>query len=118
VKRGRAQRASALAPLLLVALLATPPTAEAADDAAAVRELEAKCQAARQRKLAPLREERIAECRADRRNDPAFCERHIRDYGEGGPGPNGTRVTPMFNDLPECVAAFAARDALRRQGRR
>jgi hypothetical protein len=28
------------------------------------------------------------------------------------------RVTPMFNDLPECVTAFAARDALRRRGRR
>lgn len=108
----------ALGPILLAALLTTTQAAEAADDEAAVRELEAKCQAARQEKLAPVRAERIAECKADRRNDPAFCERFFRDYGEGGPGPNGMRVTPMFNDLPECVAAFAARDALRRRGRR
>ena len=103
---------------LLCMLLSTALPAAAADDEAAVRELEAKCQSARQQKLAVVRAERIAECQASRRNDPAFCERHFRDYGEGGPGPNGTWVTPMFNDLPECVAAFAARDALRRRGRR
>jgi hypothetical protein len=107
-----------LGQILLAALLATTQVAGAADDEAAVRELEANCQAARQQKLAPLRAQLIAECKADRRNDPEFCERHFRDYGEGGLGPNGTRVTPMFNDLPECVAAFAARDALRRSGRR
>jgi hypothetical protein len=103
---------------LLCALLSTVHVARAADDEASVRALEAKCQAARQEKLAVVRAERIAECKANRRNDPAFCERHYRDYGDGGPGPNGMRVTPMFNDLPECVTAFAARDALRRRGRR
>jgi hypothetical protein len=103
---------------LLCVLLSMTHVASAADDEATVQALEAKCQAARQPKLAAVRAERIAECKANRRNDPAFCERHYRDYGEGGPSPNGMRVTPMFNDLPECVTAFAARDALRRRGQR
>lgn len=101
--------------LALSCALLAATAAVAADDEAAVRELEAQCQAAREQKLAVVRAEKIAECKASRRNDPAFCERHFRDYGVGGPGPNGQWIPPMFNDLPECVAAFAARDALRRR---
>jgi hypothetical protein len=99
-----------MAAMFCALLSASAPAA--ADDEAAVRELEAQCQAERQRRLAAVRSELIAECKANRRNDPAFCERFYRHYGDGGPG-----VAPMFIDLPECVTAFAARDALRRRER-
>jgi hypothetical protein len=77
------------------------------------RRLEAQCEAAREAALAPLRAARIAECRADRRNEPAFCERYWRDLGNGTRTRDGRWLPRLFDDLPECVAA---REARRRVG--
>lgn len=75
-------------------------------------ELDRRCDDAREDKIAPLREAEIAKCKANRRNDPEWCERFNADYGEGGRTESGAIRPRMFDDLPECV------DALRERNRR
>ncbi len=94
--------------LLLAALLVGAFAALAsAEDVSKVPldELDARCEAAREEKIAPLREEKIEVCKADRGTDPAYCERFYSTYGDGGKSPTGAYVPPMFNDLPECKVA-------------
>lgn len=64
-------------------------------------ELNAACEAARERKLAPLRAQFIQECISQQRKDPDYCQRFYADYGRR----SGKRA-PLFLDLPECVEAF------------
>ena len=73
-------------------------------------ELDARCEAAREAKIAPLREAEIENCKADRRNDPAFCESFNADFGEGGRTVTGALRPRMFDDLPECVEALEMRN--------
>jgi hypothetical protein len=81
------------------------------DDQALVtlEELDQRCQAAREKKIAPLRSAEIAHCKASERNDPEFCERFWRDYGESTVTADGVFVPRMFWDLPACVTAFEER---------
>ena len=88
---------------LIIVLLSVP--ALGAD----VAELEAACEAAREAKLKPIREGLIADCKKNKRNDPAWCERFYSDYGEAGRTASGGIRPRMFDDLPECVAAREAR---------
>jgi AraC-like DNA-binding protein len=53
-----------------------------------------------------------SECKADPNNDPGYCERFWKDYGNSMRGANGGTIPRMFDDLPICVAAFKARKAL------
>ena len=73
-------------------------------------ELDQRCEAAREAKIAPLRVAEIERCKAEPRNDPAFCERHNADFGEGGRNVNGTMRPRMFDDLPACVEAQQERN--------
>lgn len=82
-------------------------------DEAEVKELEARCEAAREERLKPLRDAEIAKCKADKRSDPGYCERFWRDLGAPVRLPNGRIQPRMFDDLPECVAAREARQKLR-----
>jgi hypothetical protein len=88
------------------------PAAVFADRISDVEALEAQCEKEREAKIKPLREMEIAKCKADSHNDPSYCERYWRDYGNAVGHPNGTMSPRMFNDLPICVAAFEARKAL------
>lgn len=88
------------------------PLAASADKASEVAKLEAECEQQREAKIKPLREAEIARCKASERNDPAYCERYWRDYGNAVRRPNGTMTPRMFDDLPVCVAAYEARKAL------
>ncbi len=81
-------------------------------DEAEVAAMEARCEAAREERLKPLREAEIAKCKADKRNDPEYCERFWSDYGNAMRRPNGTMQPRLFDDLPECVAAYEARRRL------
>ncbi|KPK37942.1 MAG: hypothetical protein AMJ69_09835 [Gammaproteobacteria bacterium SG8_47] len=74
-------------------------------------DLEAQCEAAREIKLAPLRQEKIDECKSQG-NDAASCERQYADYGNAT-RQGGRYIERMFNDLPECVAAREAREGQR-----
>ena len=87
------------------------PLSVLADKASDVAALEAQCEAEREAKIKPLREMEIAKCKADQRNDVAYCERYWKDYGNARSGINGVMIPRMFGDLPVCVAAFKARKA-------
>ena len=88
------------------------PAVVFADQASDVAALEAKCEAEREAKIKPLRDAEIAKCKADRVNDPEYCERFWKDFGNSVRGANGATIPRMFGDLPICVAAFKARKAL------
>lgn len=93
-------------------------TAVAADERMTkdeVSRLEAACESAREARLAPLREAEIRKCKAEPRNEPAWCERYWADYGNATRRPNGTMTPRMFDDLPQCVQAEAARIQLATQ---
>jgi hypothetical protein len=100
----------------LAALLLIQAQRVAADDKPAteseVKALDAKCEAAREAKLKPMRDAEIAKCKASKRNDPEYCERYWRDLGAPTRLPNGNVKPRMFDDLPECVAASKARQGV------
>jgi hypothetical protein len=88
------------------------PAVVFARQASDVAALEAKREAKREAKIKPLRDAEIAKCKADRNNDPGYCGRFWKDYGNTVRGANGGTIPRMFGDLPICVAAFNARKAL------
>ena len=72
--------------------------------------LDQRCEIAREKKIAPLREAEIQQCKQDRRNDPNYCETFNADYGDGGRTASGVMRPRMFDDLPECVEAMNERN--------
>jgi len=96
---------------VLLALLAISTSAAGDGDAERQAELDRICEAARDEKLAPIRAEIYAECRADKRGDDAYCRRYADGY-------NGERIggSPRFYELPECEEAFRFRNRNRKPG--
>lgn len=70
-----------------------------------IADLDLRCDDAREKMIAPLREAEIETCKQNRTNDPAWCERFNADFGEGGRTVSGSIRPRMFGDLPECVEA-------------
>jgi hypothetical protein len=103
--------------ILLSALVATSP---AVLGGASLEEMGQRCQEARERKIAPLREEAIEECMSNPRTSRTRerCERIYIDFGEGAGTVNGAFRPAMFIDLPECVEYFEAQDGQRNSGSR
>ncbi len=99
-----------------VAVLAAAPTVFAQSEAELKRldELDRKCEAARAVKLAPIRAELIDRCVMVDRRPREVCEREFANYGDTQATARGKAVAGMFYDLPECVAAFEARQKYRR----
>ena len=94
-----------------IAKTASLPTAVApAITDLSLAELDKRCDDAREAKIAPLRAAEIESCKAQPRNDPAFCESHNADFGDGGRTVSGTIRPRMFDDLPECVEALQERN--------
>jgi hypothetical protein len=93
------------------------PLRALADKESDVAALEEQCEVERQAMIKPLRDAEIAKCKADPRNDEAYCERYWKDYGNAVRAVNGRMVPRMFDDLPVCVAAFKARKALANDAR-
>jgi hypothetical protein len=99
--------------LVAAALIWLGPAALAfADRRSDVEALEAQCEQEREARIKPLRDMEVQKCKADRNNDPAFCERFWKDYGNSVRIANGGMTPRMFDDLPVCQAAFKARKAL------
>jgi hypothetical protein len=69
-------------------------------------DLDARCDEARERMIAPLREAEIETCKQDKREDPAFCEQFNADFGDGGRTVSGWVRPRLFGDLPQCVEAM------------
>ena len=115
--RHRNARRRGATPTVAVLLFLCASGAVIADQASEVAALESRCAAAREAKIKPLRDGEIAKCKAARQDDPAYCERYWSDYGNAKRLPNGTMSPRMFDDLPICVSASQARQALNQSGR-
>jgi hypothetical protein len=92
---------------LIAALLIGAALHTAAGDAQSRQDqLDAKCEAARQRVIAPQRAKVIDECVRDKMKETrGDCERFYRDYGE-----RSGRRPALYYDLSECVAAYEYRE--------
>ncbi len=97
-----------LVTLLLVAGLAGAADETTTDQQA---ELDRRCEAARDEKLAPIRADIYQECLDKKKGDEAYCQRYADGY-------NGERIggSPRFYELPECEAAFRFRNRRRTPG--
>jgi hypothetical protein len=104
-------RTTALGTILLAAVLAGPPAASCGE--ASLEALKQRCEEAREREIAPLRQAGIEECVSDRRSNRTRedCERIYEGFGQGGGTVGGGFRTRLFNDLPECTEYFRARNA-------
>lgn len=78
-----------------------------AEDQAA---LDATCEQAREVQLAPLREQKTADCVAEGKLDKKQCEAASANYS----GRTGNRQLPFY-DLPECEKAFQNRKGTSRK---
>ena len=74
-------------------------------------ELDAACEAAREKKLAPMRKLFVDDCvKKKEQPDRRSCEAFYSDFG----AQSGNRA-PLFYDLPECVEAFDFQNSQRRR---
>ena len=67
-----------------------------------------ECQSQRDENIAPLREQAIEDCVANKGRDREHCESFNRTFGNARPRGNGTMIPGMFWDLPVCEEAVAA----------
>ena len=104
-----------LAALLAIVLFATLPAAQAQSEAELKKlaDLDRACEAAREKRLAPMRAERIERCVKEERRPRADCTEEFANWGNPQKVASGTRPG-MFYDLPECLAAEEARQKYRR----
>ena len=77
----------------------------AQDTQATVDAANARCEAARLRKLEPIRQQKIAQCRRSQDQPTAGCETYYSTYGDNSNHVNGSVVRGQFYNLPECVQA-------------
>jgi hypothetical protein len=107
--------------IVLIYSLALPVISEASS----LQALERQCETARERQIAPLRQDAINQCMADRasgnrgsrnsRDAREYCERFYADFGQGGRTQSGGFRQRMFHDIPECQAFYDAERASRRR---
>jgi hypothetical protein len=83
-----------------------PPTATIDITIVSLAELDRRCEAARQKKIAPLKAAEIAKCVQEGTGDQDWCDTFWADYGAPIRRVSGGFTPPMFHDLPECVEAF------------
>ena len=100
-----------LLPVVSLALFLVASAAGSADqsDAEKQAELDRRCEAARDKALAPIRADIYRECLEKKRGDEAYCRRDADGY-------NGDRIggSPRFYELPACELAFEFRNRERR----
>jgi hypothetical protein len=75
-----------------------------------LEDLDRRCEEAREKKIAPLREAEIAKCLETETGDLAWCETFWADYGDARRTASGYFVPRMFHDLPECLQAWEERN--------
>jgi hypothetical protein len=93
--------------------------------ASSIQQLQKQCEDAREALIAPLRQEAIDTCIADRtsgrsgsrssRDARDHCERFYADFGEGNATRAGGFQQRMFHDIPECQALYEAEQSGRRR---
>jgi hypothetical protein len=96
----------------LIMALSTPALAKKESREEKQARLDAACEVAREKKLAPKRARFVEDCVANKElPSRQECERFYADYG----GRMGGRA-PLFYDLPECVTAFEFQQGVRDPG--
>ena len=71
--------------------------------------LVAKCEAEREKKIAPLRDQAIQECIAKGMKEVATCKWRYKDLGDPIFSNTGYLIRPrLFHDLPECKKSSEA----------
>lgn len=96
---------------VVVCLLTSPSAGRASqgdEQRAVIDALDARCAAALEAVLEPLRRQKIDTCTTVDGKDPAWCEQFFATWGYGTKAGNGAR-SERFDDLQECVEAFDAR---------
>jgi hypothetical protein len=101
------------APLALMLLMPLGVLAQSDSDLKRFAEMDRQCEAARQKKLEPLRAEKIEACVKNDKRPRADCEDEFAEYGNTKGKAGGGAIGGLFYDLPECVAADAARNNYR-----
>jgi len=72
-------------------------------------DLDRRCEDARKKRIAPLREAEIATCIQTETGDQAWCETFWADYGDPRRTVSGALTPRLFHDLPECAEALDER---------
>ena len=73
--------------------------------------LDAVCEQAREKQLAPMRAQFVEECVENKQQrDRKACETFYADFGA-----QSGRRAPLFYDLPECVEAFEYQNSQRQR---
>ena len=75
-----------------------------------LEDLDRRCEAAREKKIAPLKAAEIEKCIQTGTGDQAWCETFWADYGDASRTRTGVFVPRQFDDLPECVEAWEERN--------
>jgi len=86
-----------------------PPTKETDITEMSLAELDRRCEAAREERIAPLKAAEIANCVQTKTGDQAWCDTFWADYGEPSGTVSGALVPRLFHDLPECIEALDER---------
>jgi len=73
-------------------------------------DLDRRCEDAREKRIAPLREAEIAKCVQTETGDQAWCETFWADYGDPRQTVSGGLIPRLFHDLPECIEAWEERN--------
>ena len=94
-------------------------------EASSIQELRIRCENAREALIAPLRQEAIDQCIAERESGRSgrrssldareHCERFYADFGQGGTTQFGGFRQRMFHDIPECQELYEAEQSGRRR---
>ena len=100
--------------IILILLLLMITTVDAVADRNRDQEqarLDAVCEQAREKQLAPMRAQFVEECVQNKEQaDRKACETFYADFGA-----QSGRRAPLFYDLPECVEAFEYQNSQRQR---
>jgi hypothetical protein len=83
----------------------SPPVKKTDITKMSLPDLDRRCEAAREKIIAPLRKAEIAKCIQTGTGDQAWCETFWADYGDSQRTKSGVFIPRQFNDIPECVEA-------------
>lgn len=97
----------------LIALQAWSVSAQDGTELRRLEDLDKRCESARARALAPVRARLVEQCVGEGKRSRAQCEADFSEHGNTRGTAHGGAVAGQFYDLPECRAAFEARQKYR-----
>jgi hypothetical protein len=77
-----------------------------------VDSLSRKCEAQREKAMAPIRADRVKDCKEQQLKSPGHCERYYQTYGNASHARGVSARGGMYYDLPVCQDWLRERDAL------